>query len=111
MQGTENDELAEKAYVPFLVNRGLSLYADTVLYANEMNMRPLTDKRLQYEYLLNTIRKSPRYAKWPKSESSEELDAVKRFYGYNDEKAKQALRVLTADQLKTIKQRLDTGGK
>lgn len=111
MEGTDNDALAEKAYTGFIVNRALALYCDTVLYANEMNMRPHLDNRLQYDYFLNTIRKSPRYEKWIKAEGSENLEAVKQYYGLSNEKAKQALRVLTADQLKTIKTRLDTGGR
>lgn len=111
MKDTENDVLAEKAYTGFIVNKALALYCDTVLYANEMNMRPHLDNKLQYEYFLNIIRKSPRYEKWIKAEGSDDLEAVKQYYGLSNEKAKQALRVLTADQLTTIKKKLDTGGK
>lgn len=111
MQGSENDALAERAYTAFVVNKALALYGDTVLHANEMNMRPHLDNKLQYEYFLNIIRKSPRYEKWIKAEGSDDLEAVKQFYGLSNEKAKQALRVLTADQLKAIKEKLDTGGK
>lgn len=111
MKDTDNDALAEKAYTGFIINKALALYCDTVLFANEMNMRPHLDNRLQYDYLLNIIRKSARYEKWIKTEGSEDLEAVKQFYGLSNEKAKQALRVLTADQLITIKTKLDTGGK
>ena len=111
MKGSANDELAERAYSAYIINRGLALYCDTVLYANEMNMRHHLDNKLQYDYFLNIIRKSARYEKWIKSESSEDLEAVKTYYGMNNEKAKQALSVLTADQLKTIKIKLDIGGK
>ena len=76
-----------------------------------MNMRPHLDNRLQYDYFLNIIRKSARYEKWIKTEGSDDLEAVKQFYGLSNEKAKQALRVLTADQLTIIKTKLDTGGK
>lgn len=111
MKGTDNDALAERAYTAFIVNKALALYCDTVLYANEMNMRPHLDNRLQYDYFLNIIRKSARYEKWIKTEGSDDLEAVKQFYGLSNEKAKQALRVLTADQLTLIKTKLDTGGK
>lgn len=111
MRDTENDALAEKAYTGFIVNRALALYCDTVLYANEMNMRSHLDSKLQYEYYLNIIRKSARYEKWIKTEGSDDLEAVKQFYGFSNEKAKQALTVLTADQLMTIKKKLDTGGR
>lgn len=110
MNGTENDALAEKAYTGYIVNRALALYADTVLYANEMNLRAHLPNKLQYDYFLNTIRKSPRYEKWIKTEGSDDLEAVKQYFKLSNEKAKQALQVLTADQLTTIKMRLDTGG-
>ena len=111
MKGTDNDEQSESAYIPYIVNRGLALYVDTVLLANEMNMRSHLDNKLQYDYFLNNIRKSTRYEKWVKAESSEELELVKKYYGFSTEKAKQALTVLTADQLTSIKSKLDTGGK
>lgn len=108
---SENPDLAERAYNPYIINKALALYRDVIFYANEMNMRHNLDKKLQYDYYLNTIRKAARYEKWIKVESSDDLEAVKLFFGMSNEKAKQALTVLTADQLKTIKIRLEEGRK
>lgn len=104
------EELAKQAYVPFIVNKALGLYIDTVLFANEMNMRAHLDSDMQYAYLLNSIRKSYRNQKWVKAEGSEDVEAIKQYYGINHTKAKQALRVLSADQLAIVRKRLDTGG-
>lgn len=109
MTGTENDQLAESSYVPFVVNKALSYFPDTVLYANEMN-RAGVDNKLQYHYLLNSIRPAKRFAKWVKNEDAEELELVKQHYGYNNEKARQALKILTPDHLQYIKQKQNRGG-
>ena len=109
MKNTENDELAESSYVPFVVNKALSYFPDTILYANEMN-KSSADKKLQYHYLLNTIRPAKRFAKWVKRDNVDDVDSVKQFYGYNTEKALQALNILTADELHYIKQKLERGG-
>ena len=103
------DEVHEKQYVPFIVNRALSYFMDTVHYANEMNLCNSLDSKLQYHYLLNTIRPGKRFAKWVKRENVEDIDAVKQFYGYNVEKAQQALTILTVDNLNYIKQKLQSG--
>ena len=110
MQGTENDELAEKNYPAFLVNKGLSYFPDTILYANEMNIHADLDSKLQYTYLLNSIRAKKRFAKWAKKEDSNDLDAVKEYYGYSNEKASQALSLLSDQQLSMIKEQLEKGG-
>ena len=110
MGGTGNDELAEKDYPAFIVNKGLSYYIDTILHSNEMNQRPSIDNRLQYTYLLNSIRAHKRFAKWAKREDSNDLDAVKEYYGYNNEKAFQALSLLSPEQLSMIKEQLQKGG-
>ena len=111
MEGTVNDELAEKSYTPFIVNKGLSYFPDTILYANEVNSIAQVDNRLQYSYLLNSIRPQKRFAKWAsKKVDSDELDAVKEYYGYSNEKAYQALGLLSDDQLNTIKEQLQKGG-
>lgn len=110
MNGTENDALAEKGYNPFMVNRGLSYFQDTIAHANEMNRHHHLDNKLQYQFYLNIVRPRKRFSKWFKKEKSENLDAVKEYYGYDDSKALQALSVLTAQQLQQIKQKLEKGG-
>lgn len=110
MSGTENDELAEAGYVPFLTNRSLSNFPDTVLYAQEMNMNSHLDNKLQYSYFLNSIRPSKRFSKWAKKEVNSDLDAVREYYGYSYDKAKTALQILTPDQIRTIKEKLEKGG-
>ena len=110
MTGTENDELAEKSYVPFVVNRALSYFPDTILYANEINCNHHVDNKLQYHYLINSIRPKKRFSKWAKKQEDNDLDAVIQYYGYNREKAEQALSLLSPEQLEQVKQRLNKGG-
>ena len=110
MTGTENDELAEKGYAPYLVNKALSYFPDTLLYANEVNRLAHVDNKLQYHYLLNSIRAQKRYSKWAKKEDSDDLEVVKEYYGYSNEKAYQALSILSKDQLNHIKEQLEQGG-
>lgn len=109
MAGTENDQLAESQYQPFLINRGLSYHVDTVMYANEMNMNSHLDNKLQFDYLINTVRKKKRYAKWAKGSDDSDVEAVKQYYGFNTQKAREAVRVLTETQLHLIKEKLQTG--
>ena len=105
------DELTEKDYSPFLVNRSLSYHKDCVLYANEMNRRHLTDKKLQYDFLLNTIRSQKRpFAKWVKSEKSDNLECIKQVFGLSDQKARDAMRLLSNEQIQQLKEQADTGG-
>ena len=105
------DELTEKDYSPFLVNRSLSYHKDCVLYANEMNRRHLTDKKLQYDFLLNTIRSQKRpFAKWIKSEKSDNLECIKQVFGLSDQKAREAKRLLSDEQIQKLKEQTDTGG-
>jgi len=110
MSGTDNDELAEKEYDPFITNKALSYYPDTILYANEMNMAHFLESRLQYYYFLNSLRPKKRFAKWVKKTTSHDLDIIKQYYGYSHEKAQSALRVLTKKQLASIKEKLKQGG-
>lgn len=105
------DDLAEKAYVPFTINRSLSYFADTVLIANEMNKSHHLDKKLQYDFLLGMIRKRKRFSKWNKAELVNDIDVVKEYYGYSNEKARQVLPLLTADQLLNLKTKVHKGGK
>ncbi len=110
MYGTENDELAEASYVPFLTNRSLSYFPETILYANEMNIQNHLDKKLQFHYLINSIRPKKRYSKWAKRQDSEDFEAVKQYFKYNNTKTEQALQLLSPDQIRTIKKKLTTGG-
>ena len=105
-----DDESVEKGYTPFVVNRCLSYFIDTVLYANEMNRRPETDKKMQFDYLQRSIRKNKRYSKWLKQESVENLDIIKQYYGYSDTKAKEVMDILTADDIEFMRNRLNIGG-
>jgi hypothetical protein len=104
------DEWSEKQYNAFVVNKSLSFGADTVIPANEMNSRPHLEKRLQFDFLINTIRPRKRFNKWLKAEKIEDLEVVKQYYNYNTEKALQALRILSPEQINTIKERLNIGG-
>lgn len=104
------DDWSEKQYNSFIINKSLSFGADTVIAANEMNSRPHVEKRLQFDFLINTIRPRKRFNKWLKAEKVEDLEVVKQYYHYNTEKALQALKILSPEQLNTIKERLNTGG-
>ena len=104
------DEFTEKKYAPFIVNRGLSFFMDTIFQVNELNRNHHLDHRLQFDYLLNSVRKKKRYSKWLKPEKLQDLDVVKEYYGFSNEKAKDALRTLSEDQLTFIKDKLNQGG-
>ena len=101
----------EKQYPSYIVNRCMSGHIDAILLANEMNKRPNLPKKLQYDFFLNSIRKRKRYSPWLRKEETENLDLVKRYYGYSNEKAKQVLNILTREQLSFIRDRLETGGR
>ena len=100
----------EKKYSAFIVNRGLSFFMDTIFQVNEVNRNHHLDSRLQFDYLLNSIRQKKRYSKWLKPEKLNDLDIVKEYYGFGNEKAKNALLVLSEDQLAYIKDKLNQGG-
>ena len=105
------DDWSEKQYSPFIVNKAMSYSSDTVKIANEMNSRPHIDHRLQYDFLKSMVRKKKRYNKWLKPEKEERLAIVKEYFGYNNTKAQEALRILSEDNLKEIEDRLFNGGK
>ena len=105
------DDDTEKAYPPFIINKCLSGFLDTVLFANEMNLYPHLDKKMQYDFFINSISPRKRFSPWEKKSSIDYLDAVKEYYGYNTDKALQALRILTKDQLEEIKRLVNKGGK
>ena len=96
-----------KSYSPYIINRCLSAYIDCILYVNEINLNYSLDKDMQYAFYLNTIRKQRRFSPWIYKDKVEDLECVKQYYGYSNEKASQALKILTNEQLNFIKQRLD----
>ena len=105
------DEFTEKEYLPFIVNRALSYHYDCILYANEMNQRPFLDKKCQNSFLINTVRSRKRpFAKWVKSEKSEDLECIKKVFNYSDAKAKDVLRLLSEEQIQKLKEETLTGG-
>ena len=105
------DELDYRDYTPFVVNRSLSYHLDCVLYAQEMNLYPSADKDMQYQYLLNSIRPMKRkFAPWQKASKDKDIECVKTYFGYSDQKAIEALRILTDEQIAEIRKRTDKGG-
>ena len=105
------DDLAEKDYNSFMVNRGLSYYNDTVIYANEMNQHPYLDSRMQYDFLKQIIRKRKRFSKWNKADKSADIEVIKEYYGYSRDKAYQVLSLLTKDQIETLRKKVSKGGR
>ena len=105
------DDQAEKGYAPFMVNRGLSYFPDTVAFANEMNRYHHLDNRLQFDFLINITRKRKRFSKWAKAQPESDIDAVEEYYEYSNEKARQALTLLSPEQIKIIKTKVSKGGK
>ena len=105
------DDWSEKQYIPYIVNRGLSYGSDTVIPANEMNSRPHLDKKLQFQFLINTIRPRKRYNTWVKAEKVEAIEVIKSYYGYSTEKARQALSILTTEQIEILQKKLEKGGR
>ena len=101
----------EKAYNPFMMNRSLSYFSDTVVIANEMNRYHHLDSRLQYQFLINMVRKRKRFSKWVKPELENDLESVKEYYGYSNEKARQALPLLSPSQIQKIKEKVNKGGR
>ena len=107
----EENPDAKKEYAPFIINKCMSGHLDTVLYANEMNQSHFLDKDMQYQFYLNSVRKRKRFSPWLRKDKVKDLDVVKSYYGYSNEKAQQALRILSPEQIEFIKARLETGGK
>jgi len=107
----DDDTDAERGYPPYIVNRCLSSFTDTILFVNEMNKNSHLPKKLQYDFLINSVTPRKRFSPWARKDSIDYLELVKEYYGYNDDKALQALRILTKDQLDHIKNALNKGGK
>ena len=110
LMDTEDEEW-ERKYPPFIVNKCLAPFPDTILLVNEINQYPSIDKKLQFDFLINSLRPRKRFTPWVKAKKLEDIEYVKEFYGYNNEKAKVALTILNDDQIATIKQKLNKGGK
>jgi hypothetical protein len=98
------------SYPPYIINKCLSGHIDTILFANEMNMHHRLDKDMQYLFYLNSLRKKKRFSPWIRKDKIKDLECVKQYYGYSNEKASQALKILNKEQLNFIKQRLEIGG-
>ena len=105
------DETWEQKYQPFVINKCLHAFQDTILFVNEINQLPNLDNKLQFDFFLNTLRARKRYTPWLKAKKLENLDCIKEYYGYNNEKAKTALDILDDEQISAIKQKLYKGGR
>ena len=108
---TDEDPDIIKDYAPYVINRCLSGHLDCILFANEMNKYHFLDKDMQYTFYLNTLRKKKRFSPWLRKDKIEDLETVKQYYGYSNEKAYQVLKILSNEQIDYIKQRLEIGGK
>ena len=106
-----DDEMWEKKYPPFIINKCLAPFPDTIFLVNEMNKHHQLDKKLQFDFLLNSLRTRKRFTPWLKASKQKNLEYVKEYYGYNNEKAKSALKILNDEQIKTIKDSLNKGGR
>ena len=106
----DEDPSIEKDYSPYVINRIYSGHLDSVMFANEMNKYHFLPKNMQYSFYLNSLRVKKRFSPWLRKDEIKDLDCVKRYYGYSNEKAKQALKILTKDQLNFIKSKFETGG-
>ena len=105
------DEASEKAYLPFMINRGLSYFQDTVSAANMMNQHHHLDNKLQNDFLINILRKRKRFSKWEKQKLDDDIEVVKEYYGYSNDKAKQILDLLSNEQINIIKKKVYKGGR
>jgi len=106
----EEDPSEIKSYPPYIINRCLSGHLDCIMFANEMNKYSFLDKDMQYSFYLNTLRKKKRFSPWLRKEKVTDLEIIKQYYGYSNEKASQALKILSQEQIAFIKQRLEIGG-
>ena len=107
----DEDPSLEKEYPPYIINRCFSGHIDSIMFANELNKYPNLDKKLQYDFFLNSLRKKKRFSPWLRKDQIKNLDLIKQYYGYSNEKAKQVLNILTKEQLSFMRDRLETGGK
>ena len=105
------DDIAEKSYNSFMINRGLSYFQDTVLMANEMNVNHHIDNRLQFQFFINIIRKRKRFSKWLKPETENDLAIIKEYYGYSNDKARQVLGLFSKEQINELNKKVYKGGR
>jgi hypothetical protein len=105
------DDADERAYVPFVINRSLSYFSDTVAIANEMNRYHHIDKKLQYHFLINIIRKRKRFSKWIKPDLVSDMEVVKQYYGYSNEKARQVFYLLSPEHIEELRKKVSKGGR
>jgi hypothetical protein len=110
IRDSDNPELAEKLYSPYLVNRGLSYFIDTIYAVNEVNRYHQIDHLMQFDFLINIVRKTKRYSKWYKPQPNDDVDAVMKYYDYSRDKARLVVGLLTKDQLRTITKSQSKGG-
>ena len=106
----DDDPSTEIEYSPYIINRCLSGHIDCIMFSNEMNKYHFLSKKMQYDFYINIIRKKKRFSPWLRKDKIKDLDYVKRYYGYSNEKAKQALMILNKEQLNYIKSKFETGG-
>jgi len=106
----DEDPDVEKKYPAYIINRCMSGHLDAIMYANEMNLYHNLSSKLQYDFLLNILRSKKRFSPWVKKEELKNLDYVKHYYGYSNEKAKQVLPLLSKEQLTFIQEKLERGG-
>ena len=107
----DEDPSLEKDYNPYIINRIYSGHLDSVMFANEMNQYAFLPKKIQYDFYLNSLRSKKRFSPWLRKDKIKDLDYVKRYYGYSNEKAQQALKILTKEQLNFIRSKFEIGGK
>ena len=110
LMDTEDEEW-EKKYLPFIVNKCVSPFPDTLMLCNEINQLPHLDKKLQFDFLINSLRPRKRFTPWLKAKKLEDIEDVKEFYGYNNAKAKAALDILSEEQISAIKRKTNKGGR
>jgi len=110
-QDIMTDDTDERAYVPFVINRTLSYFSDTVAIANEMNRYHHIDKKLQYHFLINIIRKRKRFSKWIKPDLVSDMEVVKQYYGYSNEKARQVFHLLSPEHIEELRKKVSKGGR
>ena len=106
----DEDSSIEKEYPPYIINRCYSGHLDAIMFANEMNKYNFLPKKMQYDFFINTLRVKKRFSPWLRKDEIKDLDYVKRYYGYSNEKAKQILKILSKEQLNFIKSKFETGG-
>lgn len=106
----DKDPSVEKEYTPYIINRCLSYFKDTIFYANKLNNLPLLDKKLQYDYYLYSLTKRKRFSKWIKEEKNKDIETIQEYYGYSYKRAKETIASLTIQQIEEMRKLLQKGG-